>query len=433
MNKKINLLINRTGFAFCLLVGMALFLSEKFENNVAIRVLSLIFIIAMISRENRKTLFKSLDIEFSIELLLFIFVPFIIAYFDGGIDTRLDNYILRYLIFFPFVFFVKDMKKVMILLKATLFSATIVMILATFNFIKDYKEWAKPVGMYYPRITAILTVQDFANIMCIILLFLMSFLLFYRNKDNKKNKIIKVFLFIMTALTLFLVIVNRSKMVYICLLPTVFYIIFKKRKRYILVAILICLGGYFALPNSITDRLQYIVNYEKDPSSNLRVIFWKTGLEAFKQKPVLGWQWEDRKDFNLRYYKKIGVSEYVHENFLDRLSEWPIYYVHTHSTYLQFLLDFGIVGILFLVIFFVSTFMKAASINFSKNKENIDSRLVALEIGTKAALAAWAIQGITDINLNNKYMIITSVILLFLLNYLWKEKIKLEKGKGENE
>ena len=432
MNKKINLIINRTGFAFCLLVGMALFLSEKFENNVAIRVLSLIFIIAMISRENRKTLFKSLDIEFSIELLLFIFVPFIIAYFDGGIDTRLDNYILRYLIFFPFVFFVKDMKKVMILLKATLFSATIVMILATFNFIKNYKEWAKPVGMYYPRITAILTVQDFANIMCIILLFLMSFLLFYRNKDNKKNKI-KVFLFIMTALTLFLVIVNRSKMVYICLLPTVFYIIFKKRKRYILVAILICLGGYFALPNSITDRLQYIVNYEKDPSSNLRVIFWKTGLEAFKQKPVLGWQWEDRKDFNLRYYKKIGVSEYVHENFLDRLSEWPIYYVHTHSTYLQFLLDFGIVGILFLVIFFVSTFMKAASINFSKNKENIDSRLVALEIGTKAALAAWAIQGITDINLNNKYMIITSVILLFLLNYLWKEKIKLEKGQDKNE
>lgn len=433
MNKKINLIINRTGFAFCLLVGMALFLSEKFENNVAIRVLSLIFIIAMISRENRKTLFKSLDIEFSIELLLFIFVPFIIAYFDGGIDTRLDNYILRYLIFFPFVFFVKDMKKVMILLKATLFSATIVMILATFNFIKDYKEWAKPVGMYYPRITAILTVQDFANIMCIILLFLMSFLLFYRNKDNKKNKIIKVFLFIMTALTLFLVIVNRSKMVYICLLPTIFYIIFKKRKRYILVAILICLGGYFALPNSITDRLQYIVNYEKDPSSNLRVIFWKTGLEAFKQKPVLGWQWEDRKDFNLKYYQKIGVSEYVHQNFLDRLSEWPIYYVHTHSTYLQFLLDFGIVGILFLVIFFVSTFMKAASINFSKNKENIDSRLVALEIGTKAALAAWAIQGITDINLNNKYMIITSVILLFLLNYLWKEKIKLEKGQDENE
>ena len=77
--------------------------------------------------------------------------------------------------------------------------------------------------------------------------------------------------------------------------------------------------------------------------------------------------------------------------------------------------------------------MKAVSISFSKNKENNDSRLVALEIGTKTALAAWAIQGITDINLNNKYMIIISVILLFLLNYLWREKIKLEKGQDENE
>ena len=433
MNKKINLIINKTGFIFCLLAGIALFLSEKFENNVVINVLLLVFAVSMIFRENRKKFFKNLDMEFSIELLLFVFVPFIIAYFDGGIDTRLDNYILKYLIFFPFVFFMRSMKRVMLFLKATLFGAMIVMFMATYNFIKDYKDWATPVESYYPRITAILTVQDFANIMCIVLLFLLSFLLFYKNEDEKKNRIIKISLTIIAVLTLFLVIVNRSKMVYICLLPTILYIVLKKRKRYTLGVFLICIGGYFLLPNSISDRLQYIVNYEKDPSSNLRVIFWKTGMEAFKQKPVFGWKWEERKEFNLNYYEKIGVSEYVHKNFLDKLSGWSIYYVHTHSTYLQFLLDFGIVGILFLVIFFVSTFMKAVAIKFYKNKESTDSRLVALEIGTKAALAAWAIQGITDINLNNKYMIITSVILLFLLNYLWKEKIKLEKGQGENE
>lgn len=433
MNKKINLIINKTGFIFCLLAGIALFLSEKFENNVVINVLLLVFAVSMIFRENRKKFFKNLDMEFSIELLLFVFVPFIIAYFDGGIETRLDNYILKYLIFFPFIFFMRSMKRVMLFLKATLFGAMIVMFMATYNFIKDYKDWATPVESYYPRITAILTVQDFANIMCIVLLFLLSFLLFYKNEDEKKNRIIKISLTIIAVLTLFLVIVNRSKMVYICLLPTILYIVLKKRKRYTLAVFLICIGGYFLLPNSISDRLQYIVNYEKDPSSNLRVIFWKTGMEAFKQKPVFGWKWEERKEFNLNYYEKIGVSEYVHKNFLDKLSGWSIYYVHTHSTYLQFLLDFGIVGILFLVIFFVSTFMKAVAIKFSKNKESTDSRLVALEIGTKAALAAWAIQGITDINLNNKYMIITSVILLFLLNYLWKEKIKLEKGQGENE
>ena len=222
-------------------------------------------------------------------------------------------------------------------------------------------------------------------------------------------------------------------MVYICLIPTILYIVYKKKKRFIPIVFLICLGGYFVLPSSISNRLQYIVNYKKDPSSNLRVIFWETGLEAFKQKPLYGWKAEERKQFNLDYYKKTGVSDYVHKNFLDRLSEWPIYYVHTHSTYLQFLLDFGIIGILFLVIFFVGVAFKAMKINFSKNMENSDSKLVALEIATKSSLAAWAIQGITDINLNNKYMVIVSMILIFLLNYLWKEKINLERGKTINE
>ena len=51
----------------------------------------------------------------------------------------------------------------------------LILILAIINFIKNYNEWAHPVGFEYPRVTAILTVQDFANIMCIILLYLMSF------------------------------------------------------------------------------------------------------------------------------------------------------------------------------------------------------------------------------------------------------------------
>ena len=435
MNEKINLVINKTGYIFCLLVGMSLFFSEKFENNVVIPLLMILFLISMLIKNNRKEILENinLDLEFSIELLLFVCVPFIIAYLDGGIKTRLDNYILRYLIFFPFMYFLGNKKRVFNFLKVFLFSGIIIMILATFNFIKTYNEWAHPVGLYYPRVTAILTVQDFANIMCIIFLFLLSFLLFYKNEDNKKNKIIKIFLFSIMMLTLFLVIVNRSKMVYICLIPTILYIVYKKKKRFIPIVFLICLGGYFVLPSSISNRLQYIVNYKKDPSSNLRVIFWKTGLEAFKQKPLYGWKAEERKQFNLDYYKKTGVSDYVYKNFLDRLSEWPIYYVHTHNTYLQFLLDFGIIGTLFLVIFFVSVAFKAMKINFSKNMENSDSKLVALEIATKSSLAAWAIQGITDINLNNKYMVIVSMILIFLLNYLWKEKINLERGKTINE
>jgi len=84
-------------------------------------------------------------------------------------------------LFFPFAYFLSSTKKVLNLLKACLFGGTIISILATINFIKNYDEWAHPVGFSYPRVTAILTVQDFANIMCLVLLFLLSFLFFYKN------------------------------------------------------------------------------------------------------------------------------------------------------------------------------------------------------------------------------------------------------------
>ena len=426
-NEKINLIINKVGFIFCLLTGVSLFLSEKFENNVVIPLLLLTFVVSMFFKKNRKDFFSKIDVKFSVLLVVFVVMSFIIAAFDGGIGSRLDNYNLRYLIFFPLAYFINDNKRIFNFLKSFLFGGTIILILAIINFIKNYNEWAHPVGFEYPRVTAILTVQDFANIMCLVLLFLLSFLFFYKNNNNKKNVIIKISLGILSVLLLFLVIVNRSKMVYICLIPTIFYILYKIRKRYILIGILICFGGYFVLPSSISNRLQYIVNYKNDPSSNLRIIFWKTGVEAFKQKPIFGWKAEDRKVFNLEYYEKIGVKDYVYKNFLNNLSEWEIYYVHTHSTYLQFILDFGIIGFTFLVIFFISILIKAIGISFSKDSENYDSRLIALEIGTKTALAAWAIQGITDINLNNKYMVITAAILIFVLNHLWMKKIRLEK------
>ena len=79
MKNKLNLIINRTGYILSLLVGISLFLSEKFENNIVLPLLLLVFIIAMFSKENRKNFLENIDIKFSIALLLFIFVPFVIA------------------------------------------------------------------------------------------------------------------------------------------------------------------------------------------------------------------------------------------------------------------------------------------------------------------------------------------------------------------
>lgn len=430
-NEKINLIINKAGFIFCLLTGVSLFLSEKFENNVVIPLLLLTFAVSMFFKKNRKDFFSKIDVKFSVLLVVFVAMSFIIAAFDGGIGSRLDNYNLRYLIFFPLAYFINDNKRIFNFLKSFLFGGTIILILAIINFIKNYNEWAHPVGFEYPRVTAILTVQDFANIMCIILLYLMSFLLFYKNEDNKKNKMIKIYLAIMSILVLFIVIVNRSKMVYISLLPTILYIMYKKRKRYVLAAILMCFAGYFALPVSISNRIQYIVKYKNDPSSNLRVIFWKTGAEAFKQKPLYGWRAEERKKFNLDYYKKTGVSDYVYKYFLTGNKLRTQHYVASHNSYLQYLLDFGILGFVFFILIIINLLIKLFKINFYKYDRN--TKITAFEIGTKVSFIAWIIQGMTDDNLNDKHLVITLTVLIFFIDYLYRN-IKNQKTLNfENE
>lgn len=430
-NEKINLIINKVGFIFCLLTGVSLFLSEKFENNVVIPLLLLTFAVSMFFKKNRKDFFSKIDVKFSVLLVVFVAMSFIIAAFDGGIGSRLDNYNLRYLIFFPLAYFINDNKRIFNFLKSFLFGGTIILILAIINFIKNYNEWAHPVGFEYPRVTAILTVQDFANIMCIILLYLMSFLLFYKNEDNKKNKMIKIYLAIMSILVLFIVIVNRSKMVYISLLPTILYIMYKKRKRYVLAAVLMCFTGYFALPVSISNRIQYIVKYKNDPSSNLRVIFWKTGAEAFKQKPLYGWRAEERKKFNLDYYKKIGVSDYVYKYFLTGNKLRTQHYVASHNSYLQYLLDFGILGFVFFILIIINLLIKLFKINFYKYDRN--TKITAFEIGTKVSFIAWIIQGMTDDNLNDKHLVITLTVLIFFIDYLYRN-IKNQKTLNfENE
>ena len=430
-NEKINLIINKVGFIFCLLTGVSLFLSEKFENNVVIPLLLLTFVVSMFFKKNRKDFFSKIDVKFSVLLVVFVVMSFIIAAFDGGIGSRLDNYNLRYLIFFPLAYFINDNKRIFNFLKSFLFGGTIILILAIINFIKNYNEWAHPKGFDYPRVTAILTVQDFANIMCIILLYLMSFLLFYKNEDNKKNKMIKIYLAIMSILVLFIVIVNRSKMVYISLLPTILYIMYKKRKRYVLAAILMCFTGYFALPVSISNRIQYIVKYKNDPSSNLRVIFWKTGAEAFKQKPLYGWRAEERKKFNLDYYKKIGVSDYVYKYFLTGNKLRTQHYVASHNSYLQYLLDFGILGFVFFILIIINLLIKLFKINFYKYDRN--TKITAFEIGTKVSFIAWIIQGMTDDNLNDKHLVITLTVLIFFIDYLYRNIKNQRTLNFENE
>ena len=408
--------IKNIGYFISLLFGISLFLSQKFQNNVALPLITLLFIISILFGVNRKNFFKLLDKKIATGTIVFSILPTLIAIIDGGIKSRIDNYNLKYLYFFPLVYFLDNDRKVLNFLKSLLLSSIISMIMTIKIFIKIYNIWISPKEFDYPRISFRLPVQDFANLMCIVFIFILSFLFFYKNNNIKKLFYFRIFLISISLLNLFVLLVNRSKMVYICLVPTVLYILYKKNKKYIIGFIFLCISGYSILPNSITERLKYIIFFRKDPSSNLRLLFWKTGFHAFLNKPLFGWQNIDRKNFNLDYYRKIGVLNYIEQNYKSTILRS---YINSHNAYLQFLLDYGILGFIsFIFLFIIIIPIKLFKINFYNLKR--ESKYIPIEISLKSTFIGWFIQGMTEINLNNRPIVIFTVIFLVGVNYLYK-------------
>jgi O-antigen polymerase len=207
-------------------------------------------------------------------------------------------------------------------------------------------------------------------------------------------------------------------MVYISLFLPVIYILYKRNKVYILGFFAACLGGFFLLPKSITERLQYIIKYKQDPSSYLRILFWNAAISSFKKSPIFGMSTNERIAFNMSHFKKEGILNYIDTNYgLD-----PVGITNTHNMYLHHLANYGIAGVIPLIYFlFVVIPSKLVKLNFHKMKDTVHSGYIALETGMKASYIAYLIQGLTEFNLNKKPMIFTLAMMLAILNFMYKK------------
>lgn len=412
--------LNKSGYFLSLLFPAVLFLSYKGEQTLSY-ILFFIFLLSMFSRENRRSLKNLTDSRLAAGLAIFITTPFAVSLFSGGLFSRVDtDHYLFWLIFFPLVFFINTERRVQSFIISFLIGGTVSLCITLIIFINNFDSWKNPKGFEYPRIYFALQTQDFANIMCILLLFLLSFILFYKNSGNRNNKTVKIFLVCLFFLNLFIIIVNRSKMVYVCLIPTVAYILYKKNRKYVLGFFSFCAAGYFLLPPNIRDRLQYIIKVREDPSSNLRLIFWDAAISSFKKSPLFGMTTEERIAFNINHFQSRGVWEYVAKYYgiEDRIG-----LTNTHNMYLHHLAYFGI-GILSVIYFFFIVIpSRLLKLPYFKNREEGFLQDTALEIGLKASYMAYLIQGITEYNFNKKPMIFTCVILIFILNFLYKKHI----------
>lgn len=417
--------ISITGYYVSLILALSLFLSVKLQNVAGI-ILMLLFVISLGSKENRNKFSKKIDKKIAYSLLLFSLIPYVIALIDGGLNKRIDmdDYI-KFLLFFPLVYFIESKKQFFTFLKILLVGATISLLITLGIFIKNYNSWKSVEGFSYPRVYFALPTQDFANIMSYVLLFILSFILFYKSEDKSKNLKIKIFLSLLMVLNIFILLVNRSKMVYICLFPTIIYILWEKNKKYILGFIILCCGGYFILPKSISERLQYIVKFREDPSSNLRIIFWKGAMKVVEKNWLIGMKSEERWNFTKEYYKSVGLYDYVVQYYVNFDKDMRSG-LNTHSMYFQYIVYFGL-GFIFLVnFFFIIIPSRLLKLQFNKKGEKNSkiSKYVALEIALKSTYICYLIQGLTEININNKSMIVAFSIILYMIHYIYKESIK---------
>ena len=191
-----------------------------------------------------------------------------------------------------------------------------------------------------------------------------------------------------------------------------------KNKKYILGFFALCAGGLFFLPSSITERLQYIIKYRQDPSSNLRIMFWDAAISSFKKSPILGMSTKERIIFNMKHFQEKGVINYIEEYYgLD-----PVGITNTHNMYLHNLANYGITGILVLIYFFLIVIpSRLIKLNYYKLKDTGFSAYTALEAGLKSSYIAYLIQGLTEFNLNKKPMIFIFAAILVILNFMYKK------------
>ena len=118
----------------------------------------------------------------------------------------------------------------------------------------------------------------------------------------------------------------------------------------------------------------------------------------------------------------MGTYDYV-ETMYHSLSSRNI--ADSHNMYLQYLVNFGI-GIFGLIYFmFIVIPSRLLSLNFYK--KNVEkTEYIALEIAVKTSFVTYLIQGITEININNKSVILIFSVLLAIINFLVKENEKIE-------
>lgn len=186
------------------------------------------------------------------------------------------------------------------------------------------------------------------GIIYIIINFLENFL----KKEYKKLYSLPVII-----LSCYTMVVLNSRMAVLVIIGCVslyclFILFFRREYKVYKVFILMFLGAFLtfiSLPNSYKEHLKTSFYTKNNGSNEARIIMWKAGVNIFKENPILGIGTAPKT-------AKKELVEYVENNMKDH---WLAYefiknqsYSRLHSMYIDFFVQNGIFGVLYLLLLF---------------------------------------------------------------------------------
>lgn len=123
------------------------------------------------------------------------------------------------------------------------------------------------------------------------------------------------------------------------------YIIKNKKAVLIVLAIFVCLVGFFANNETYKNRLISTTNITTDASNTARIFIWKSGINMFKDSPIVG--------VGLGRFREVYNNGY-------KLPEMQYDLPHSHNNIVQIAAESGLIGLfgfLYLAVYiFISNF-----------------------------------------------------------------------------
>ena len=221
-------------------------------------------------------------------------------------------------------------------------------------------------------------------------LFPISFALAMHAKDKLK----KVFLFGTSACAVLAMIFTFSRSGWIGLLASLSFFTILKDKKLFTILLIVILVGTFIVPDIVSSRITSV----EDTSSNYRLMVWQetTNIISDFWLTGVGLGYEAFREIYPFYMIDNNKSPY-----------------HAHNTYLQILVETGIIGLLVFIWLIIVTFKRGIKLIFTSKKDSFVQYIV---LGSLSSIVGLLTQGLVE---NIFYMPKITALFYILVSFIF--------------